>query len=136
MSVGSYSQKYIDQCCSNISELLASYKGLIASAKINSAVEAFEPNFFDHMVLVLDSYFCHRSRTMELKGGNPLNEVRMLCNSAMNNNSKLGADKTIKYVPENSVLKYEIGDEINLNVSDFNRLYKGFFAEIESKYKA
>jgi len=37
------------------------------------------------MVLVLDSSFSHRQRTMELKDGNPLNEVRVLCNSILEN---------------------------------------------------
>ncbi len=69
-----------------------------------------------------------------MKDGNPLNEVRMLCNSMMNNHNMMGADKTIKYDPAKSVLKYRVGDEIKLNEADFIRLSSAFFAEIESKY--
>ena len=44
------------------------------------------------------------------------------------------ADKTIKIDPSKSVLKYEVGDEIQLNVADFILLSSCFFAEIEEKY--
>ena len=86
------------------------------------------------MVLALDSYFVHRARAIEKKDGNPLNEVRMLCNSMMNNNKIMCADKTIKFAPAKSVLKYRVGDEIKLNEADFILLSSAFFAEIESKY--
>jgi hypothetical protein len=76
----------------------------------------------------------HRARGLEKKDGNPLNEVRILCNSMMNNNDLMCADKTIKFDPAKSVLKYRVGDEIKLNEADFVRLAAAFFAEIESKY--
>lgn len=37
------------------------------------------------MVVVLEGCFVHRSRTIEKKDGNPLNEVGMLSNSMMLN---------------------------------------------------
>jgi len=86
------------------------------------------------MVLALDSYFVHRARAIEKKDGNPLNEVRMLCNSMMNNNDILCADTTIKYNPAKSMLKHRVGDEIKLNEADFILLSSAFFAEIERKY--
>jgi len=86
------------------------------------------------MVLTLDNYFVHRARAIEKKDGNPLNEVSLLCNSIMTNNNRLCADKTIKYVPAKSVLKYRVGDEIKLKEADFMLLSSAFFAEIESKY--
>jgi hypothetical protein len=85
------------------------------------------------MVLALDRYFVHRARALEKKDGNPLN-VRILCNSMMNNNNRMCADKTIKFDPAKSVLKYRIGDEIKLKEADFVRLSSAFFAEIERKY--
>jgi hypothetical protein len=89
--------------------------------------------------------FVHRSRTLELKDGNPLNEVRMLANAMMYNNSIMSAGaghlfadglvvKTIKYDPAKSVLKYRIGDEIKLTEADFILLSAAFFAEIERKF--
>ena len=52
----------------------------------------------------------------------------------MNNNNIMTADNTIKYKPENSIVKYQPGDEIKLKQEDFLKLSKAFFAEIESKY--
>ena len=46
--------------------------------------------------------------------GNPLNEVRMLSASLMNNRGNMAVDKTIKFDAANSVLKYKIGDKIKL----------------------
>ena len=71
---------------------------------------------------------------MEGKDGNPLNEVRILCNSMINNDNKMYVDKTIKYNPAKSILKYQAGDEIKLNKVGFLQLSNAFFAEIESKY--
>jgi hypothetical protein len=74
--------------------------------QLNAAIEDFEPHFFNNMVLALDNHFIHKASAAENKDGNPLNEVRMLCNSMMNNNGKMCADKTIKYDPAKPVLKY------------------------------
>jgi hypothetical protein len=86
------------------------------------------------MVLVLDHYFVNRSRTIELKDGNPLNEVRILCDSIMLYDNKMTKDtKSTKY-PTKSVLKYKIGDEIKLKEEDFELLFKAFFSEMERKF--
>ena len=67
--------------CSAYEELLSKARGLSGPkrSQLDSVVKAFEPVFFNNMVLVLDNYFVHRSRTIEKKDGNPLNEVRVLC---------------------------------------------------------
>jgi len=143
LCVNKYTQKYIDECRSRVSAQVSAYQTLVATARnqtasderrLKAAIEAFEPHFFNNMVLALDSYFVHRARAKENKDGNLLNEVRMLCNSMMNNNNRMCADKTIKFDPAKSVLKYRAGDEIKLNPADFIRLSSAFFAEIESKY--
>jgi hypothetical protein len=82
----------------------------------------------------LDGFFVHRSRTLEGKDGNPLNECRMICTSLLQNHGVLAADKTIKYGPEKSVVKLKIGDEIKLTEADFSLLFRAFLAEIESKF--
>jgi len=46
----------------------------------------------------------------------------------------MGVDKTIKYDPESSILKYKVGDEIKLSEAGFLLLNKAFFDEIESKF--
>lgn len=142
LCVNNYTKEYIDECRSRVAAQVSAYKALIAAAskhakhdeQVHPAIDAFEPHFFNNMVLALDSYFVHRTRALEKKDGNPLNEVRMLCNSMLNSNHVMSADKTIKYDPAKAVLKYRIGDEIKLTEAGFVRLSEAFFAEIESKY--
>ena len=143
LCANSYTKRYVDDCRSRIAAQVAAYRALVAAAKprasadeqlLKAALEAFEPHFFNSMVLALDSHFVHRARAMEKKDGNPLNEVRMLSNSIMNNGSVMCADKTIKYNPATSVLKRRVGDKITLNEADFTRLSSAYLAEIEAKY--
>ncbi|MDD5320091.1 MAG: hypothetical protein PHD43_05650 [Methylococcales bacterium] len=143
LCVNNYTQKYIDECRSRVAAQVSAYQSLVATARnqavagrplLDAAIEAFEPHFFNNMVLALECYFVHRARAIEKKDGNPLNEVRMLCNSMLNNHNRVCADKTIKFDPAKSVLKHRIGDEIKLNEADFIRLSSAFFTEIESKY--
>jgi hypothetical protein len=143
LSVTSYPQAYVDATRSKIDAQLDAYKTLVTAAgeaanakdkKLGPAIAGFEPLFFNHLVMVLDNYFLHRGRNLEGKDGNPLNEVRVLCNSIANNNAKMITDKTIKTKPETTVLKYEVGDDIELNEDDFRRLAKAFLSEIEIKF--
>jgi hypothetical protein len=76
----------------------------------------------------------HRLRSSTGKDGNPLNEVELLADSLMNNGGKLRGNNVIKYKPEESVLKLELGDKINVSASDFDRLSKAFLADIDSKF--
>jgi hypothetical protein len=63
-----------------------------------------EAAFFSNMVLALDHYFLHRVRKLEGKDGNPLNEVRVLCDSLTENDGVFAADGAIKLKPEETVL--------------------------------
>lgn len=143
LAVDHYPQAYVDGCRERVDTQIFAYQDLIAAAKdldrtdetrLGAAIATFEPLFFNNMVLVLDNSFLHRSRNMEGKDGNPLNEVRVLCNSLLNNGGVMAADKQIKLDPAKSALKYQVGDEIKLSEADFVLLSKAFFAEIETKY--
>ena len=143
LCMNSYTRKYIGDCRAAIAAQLAAYQARVTASrkcaesgtqKLDAAIDGFEPQFLAAMVLTLDSYFVHRARAIEKKDGNPLNEVRMLCDSIMNHNGRMSADKTIKYDAAKAVLKYRIGDAISLNVADFTRLSAAFFAELERKY--
>jgi hypothetical protein len=141
LSTNSYTQNYLDDCREKVDLQLSTYKNMVTTVRkqndseLNSAIESFETNFFNHMVLVLDHYFVNRSRTIELKDGNPLNEVRILCDSIMLYDNKMTKDtKSMKYDPTKSVLKYKIGDEIKLKEEDFEVLFKAFFSEMERKF--
>ena len=78
----------------------------------------------------------HRLRTAEGKDGNPLNEVRVLCQSILETGNVMAPDKTIKLVPSKSVLGTEYGDEIRLSEAGFVRLSQAFFGEIEAKFSS
>ena len=87
LCVNNYTQKYIDECRARVAAQVSAYQALVATASnktatdeplLSASIEAFEPHFFNNMVLALDSYFVHRARAKEKKDGNPLNEVRML----------------------------------------------------------
>ena len=130
-----YDQSYVDDCRSKIASQVSAYRALASTAKgADAALEAFEPVFFNNLVLALDNYFVHRSRTLELKDGNPLNEVRVLCNSMTSNGGIVAADKQIKLNPGTSVLRHQVGDRIELSEQDFAQVSEAFFAEIESKF--
>jgi hypothetical protein len=144
LGVSNYPQDYIDDCRKSLDSQLAAHKKLVKAVRklsptnetqLDCALGAFDPLFFSSMVLVLDHYFCHRLRNREGKDGNPLNEARVIGNSIMQGKGTMTADKTIKLSPENSLLKYQLGDEIKLGEGDFRRLSAAFLAEIESRYR-
>ena len=140
LAVTTYPQDYIDECRSRMEAQLAAYEKLASSARkdgasaFRSAAGSFEPLFFNNLILVLDAYFVHRTRAIEGKDGNPLNEVRMLCNSILRDHGVLSADKTIKYKPETSVLRLQVGDEIRLDGAQFRLLLDAFFGEVQHKF--
>lgn len=142
LGVKTYPREYVAACRARVDADLAAYRSLVAAAKkqpaidkkLNAAIEAFESAFFNNMVLVLDEMFVHRLRTVEGKDGNPLNEVRVLCNSMLHNKNIMTADNSIKLSPASSVLKYQVGDEIKLSEANFVALSAAFFAELERKF--
>ena len=107
-----------------------------ASAKgaAKTALEAFEPLFFNNLVLVLDESFVHRLRGVEGKDGNAMNEVRLLVTSLLSNDGCLVADKQIKLKPETSVLGLAVGDPIAIREADFVKLADAYFAAIEASF--
>jgi hypothetical protein len=132
LMVSSYPKDYVEACRARVAAQLASYRKVLDAKALES--DEFGRQFFNHMILALDRYFVHRGRTNEGKDGNPLNEVRMLCDAIMENGGRMSANKTIRYKPETSILKFKIGDEIRLNADDFARLSAAFLDEIEKKY--
>ena len=143
LCVERYTKDYIHECRARMEAQVTAYQVLAATGRenagarkpaFNSALASFEPLFFANLILTLEGCFVHRSRTRELKDGNPLNEVRMPGTSILHNQGVMAVDKTIKYNPLKSILKIEIGQEIKLSESDFNRLLGAFFAELEAKF--
>src|SRR6059058_3696701 len=111
LGMKTYSQDYIDACRARVEANLRAYRKQVGKAPTRE----FEERFFKGQVLLLDYMFVHRFSGIEGKDGNPLNEVRILCNSILLNKGKLQVDKLpgwpnsaiagIKLPPEQSVLK-------------------------------
>jgi hypothetical protein len=135
LGVKTYPKPYVKQCRAQIDAQLDAYKAVATAAKSKpAAIETFEPLFFNNLTVALDRCFVHRLRGVEGKDGNPLNEVRMLCDSVIENKGVLRADKTIKYQPETSVSKLAVGDPIALDQATFTALCDAFFAEIQRRF--
>jgi hypothetical protein len=144
LAMNKYPQDYIDSCRSRVDAQLDEFRSLVAAAKtidgkspsFDKALAAVESAFFNNMIIVLDSYFTHRTRAVEKQDGNPLNEVRVMACSMLSNGEIMMADGAIKLNPAKSVLKYEIGDKIRVTEQDFQLIAKAFFDEIEVKFGA
>lgn len=140
LGMKTYSQGYIDACRARVDAGVRAYRKQAGKSPSGE----FEHRFFNDQVLLLDYMFVHRLTGIEGKDGNPLNEVRVLCNSIRLNKGKLQVDKLpgwpnsagsgIKLPPEKSVLKLEPGAAVKLTEADFVRLAKAFFDELEKKF--
>jgi hypothetical protein len=76
-----YTQEEIDAGRAMVEFDLRAYRRLPAADR----TKEFEAVFFNRAVLLLDYMFVHRFTGIEGKDGNPLNEVRILCNSILLN---------------------------------------------------
>ena len=134
-----YSQEEIDTGRNTIRELVESYDSLRAAVPKSraTATAEFEAHFFNNLVLTLDRCFVHRlsGPNYEGKDGNPLNEVRIICDSLLTNGGRLRSDKQIKLPPEKSRTGLAVGEEIRLSREQFDHLADGFFAEIERRFR-
>lgn len=138
LAVTSYPEVYVQLTAAKIDEQLAAYAALAAAVKGNAKAEAalatFAPGYFNAMLLALDHHFMHRMRGAEGKDGNPLNEVRMLSDSIMENDGVLKDNKTIKYKVEKAAAGIAVGQTITLDAERFGRLAKAYIAEVGKRF--
>jgi hypothetical protein len=140
LGMRTYDKDYIDACRARVEAGLRVYRTHAGTTPSKD----LEHRFFNDQVLLLDYMFVHRLAGVEGKEGNPLNEVRVICNSILFNGGRLQVEKLpgwpnsagsgIKLPPEKSVLKLEPGDEVKLTEAGFTRLAQAFFAELTKKY--
>jgi hypothetical protein len=134
----SFTQDEVDHAKALIAQQIAAYKALakIAGADRKGAevLDTFEPLFFNNLALALDRYFVHRIRPVTGKDGNPLNELEMITESLMSNNGQMAASKVIKMIPDQSILKLQVGDAIALTLDQFERLSSAFFEDLQRKF--
>jgi hypothetical protein len=140
LGMKAYSKDYINACRARVDANLRAYRKQVGKAP----AKEFEWRYFNDQVLLLDYMFVHRLSGAEGKDGNPLNEVRILCNSILLNDEKVQIEKlpkwptsavsSLKLPVEKSVLKLKNGDAIKLSEEDFVKLSKAFFTELEKKF--
>jgi hypothetical protein len=133
LSVNKYPKAYVAACRQRMADQLAAYDAMKAGAGKAQAAR-FEPLFVGNLILALDASFVHRTRGLEGKDGNPLNEVRMWCTWLLQHDGIMTADKTCKYDPPKAVLKGKSGDAIALSATDFKRLASPFCDEIGARF--
>lgn len=131
--VKSYPRSYVEACRAGIADRIADYRDIAAAADLDD-VYAFEPTFFNDLVVVLDTMFVHRLPSQEGTDGNPLNEVRILVESLLQNGGLLAESVAIEQDPKASVLGLRIGEEIRVREEGFARLAEAFFDEIERRF--
>jgi len=135
LGMKTYPKKYIEACKARVADNLKAWK------KTKGGDEA---RFFADQVLLLDYMFVHRLSGAEGKDGNPLVEVRVLCNSILLNGGVVQIEKQkdwpmsavsgLKLPEGKTVLGLENGDRIALTEADFVTLSKAFFADLEARY--
>lgn len=139
LGMRNYTQDHVDATRRRVHAQLSAYQALAAATEGGPAAEklaTFAPVVFNNMVLALDAAFIHRLRVVEGKDGNPLNEVRALASSLLDNDGLLAIEKSTKVQPETSILGLHAGDRIALDETAFVNLSDAFLAEIEKKFVA
>jgi hypothetical protein len=137
LSVDSYSKDHVERCRQAFDAQLAAYRTLTESVGTGEAAPAlagFAPLFFANLVLALDEWFLHRSRTLEGKKGGPLNEVRLIGEALVLHDGVLTGQRSIRYDADSSVLGIALGDQVVVTEAGFVALLDAVLAEIEVRY--
>jgi hypothetical protein len=140
LGMKTYPREYIDACRKRVKADLRAWR----EPERSSAGTEFVCRFFNGQVLLLDYMFVHRLSGIEGKDGNPLNEVRVLCNSLLLHGGVLQVERLpgwpasavagLKLPADKSVLKLAPGAQVRLREADFVKLSEAFFSELERRY--
>jgi hypothetical protein len=95
----------------------------------------YEATYFNNLTLELDNFFEHRAREVTGAGTTPLNELELI-GEGLRGEGIVPVLDEIAYVPSESVLGLEVGQEIELTADQFVELSDAVFAEIEAKFRA
>jgi len=133
----SFTRVSLQSCRDDIAAQIRAYRDLVGAAskasgmsltRIDAALAAFEPAFFNNLLIALDARFAGRPND-----AGPLVEVRLLSASLMRNGGVLAAGGGIPYDADASVLRIDIGERVALNADDFEALCAAFLAELDNK---
>ncbi|MCK9684848.1 hypothetical protein [Scleromatobacter humisilvae] len=124
----------VQACRDKIAAQIRAYRDLVGAAskasgmslvRIDAALAAFEPAFFNNLLVALDARFAARAVT-----AGPGAEVRLLAASLLADGGVLHARDDVPYDADESVLRIDVGERIALNADDFEALCAAFLAQI------
>lgn len=127
LAVNRYSPEYLERCRNTFHATIAACGKGLSSTK-------GEPLVTQQLIVALDGWFAQRTRGMEGKDGNPMNEVRLLASSITQHAGVLTLEKGIRLTPEGSVLGLAAGDRIAPSLHDLAHLVDAFLDAIERTY--
>jgi hypothetical protein len=123
-----YTSDEVESCRDNCDALIAAWG---ANEVDDTTLESL---VFGQAVVVLHTWFGHRRRELEGGDGNPMNEVRVIADSIVDNDAVLRVEGPITWVPERTVLRLAVGDDVQITANGFERLTAAYLAAIESTY--
>ena len=130
----------VDAIRTEFAGYVQTYRDLLAAAskasgaslmRIDGAFAAFEPGYFNNLLVALDARFASRRRGGEDDGGGAIAEVRLIVASLVEHGGVMTAGKSTAYSPGKSVLRIDIGDRIALNADDFEAIAAAYIGETE-----
>jgi len=137
LATNTYAHDFIDHCRSMMDSQLTAFEVLNARPhEGGDDDERFETLLCNHLIIVLDAYFVNRTRGIEGKDGNPMNEVRMLAASILHHDGVFTADTSIRYKQDTAVLGLALGDTISLTVDQVRALTTAYFDAIQERFTA
>lgn len=142
LEMKAYDQDYVAACRARDESQVAMFHEVVMAARshrgdgtdLESALDSLESEYFNNMLIVLEGYFVYRRRDVEGTDGNPLNEVRVLARSLVQNGGTVLADAQLPLDPARSVLGLVVGDSVRLTSQDYRRISDAFFREVERRY--
>jgi hypothetical protein len=130
LAVNHYSSHYIQDCNKRIARLLERYQAIAQNISDAKALAAFETDFYNTLVIVLDAMFMNRLLT-KAHHETSIYEVRELTTSLLNSEDiLLRKDKGTA----SPTLRLKSGASIRLNNEQFMLLAKTYFREIEQQF--
>ena len=134
------SRTHVQACRADLDAQLAAYRNLIAAAskasgmsltRIDAALAAFEPGYFNHLLLALDGRLA-RAATAGPANSPAVLEVRLLCDGLARHGGVLVVPASAGYEPSRSVLGLDAGDPVALDADDFIALSTAFLDAVEA----
>ncbi len=132
----SFTRASLQACRDDVAAQIQAYRDLVGAAskasgmsltRIDAALAAFEPAFFNNLLVALDARFAGRPSASGVSS-----EVRLLASALLHGGGLLQGDPAIPYDADASVLRIDPGERVALNGDDFEALCAAFLAALES----